>query len=127
VLCGTIDLYLLIRVSWLRFQHGLPKLRKRKVWGRNKSTERLLKYAVLITYTHTPNIAGVLVLIGSLVIRSLIPNVIPFEIPPEIMLILPLLITDITSPLQTYSIALLIVGIILIVLSSKLKSPDYAS
>ncbi len=76
-------------------------------------------------------IAGVLSLIGSIVARSLIsgflPGIIPSEIPPEIMSILLPLITDITSPLQIYSIALLIVGIILIVLSVTLKSPDYES
>ena len=76
-------------------------------------------------------IAGALSLIGSIVDRSLIsgflPGIIPSEIPPEIMSILPPLITDITSPLQIYSIALLIVGTILIVLSIKLKSPGYES
>lgn len=76
-------------------------------------------------------IAGALSLIGSILARSLIPGflsgTIPLEIPPEIMSILPPLITDITSPLQIYSIALLIVGIILIVLSVTLKSPGYES
>ena len=76
-------------------------------------------------------IAGALSLIGSILARSLIPSflpgTIPLEIPPEIMSILPPLITDITSPLQIYSIALLIVGIILIVLSIKLKPPGYES
>jgi len=76
-------------------------------------------------------IAGALNLIGSMLAKSLssdfLPDVIPFEIPPKIMSILPPLITDITSPLQIYSIALLIVGITLIALSIKLKSPDYTS
>ena len=37
----------------------LPKLKRHEVWGKDKATESLLKYAVLITYTHTPNIAKV--------------------------------------------------------------------
>jgi len=72
-------------------------------------------------------VAGSLCLIGSIAVRSLIPNIILSEVPPEIVSTLSPLITDFTSPLQTYSIALLIVGIGLIVLSIKLKSPDYAS
>ena len=34
----------------------LEKLKNHKVWKRDENSERLLKYAVLITYTHTPNI-----------------------------------------------------------------------
>jgi len=34
----------------------LEKLKHHKVWSKDKSRERLLKYAVLITYTHTPKI-----------------------------------------------------------------------
>lgn len=71
--------------------------------------------------------AGALSLISTIVARSLIPNIIPSEVPPEIMSALSPLITDFTSPLQTYGIVLLIAGIGLIVLSIKLKSPDYAS
>jgi hypothetical protein len=37
----------------------LQKLKRHEVWSKDKTTERLLKYAVLITYTHTPNIAKV--------------------------------------------------------------------
>ena len=37
----------------------LQKLKRHEVWGKDKATEGLLKYAVLITYTHTPNIAKV--------------------------------------------------------------------
>jgi hypothetical protein len=37
----------------------LDKLKHHKVWNRGKTIERLLKYAVLITYTHTPNIGKV--------------------------------------------------------------------
>ncbi len=72
-------------------------------------------------------IAGALSLISTIVARSLIPNIIPSEVPPEIVSTLSPLITDFTSPLQTYGIALLIAGIGLIVLSIKLKSPGYAS
>jgi len=37
----------------------LKKLKHHRVWRKNKSQEELLKYAVLITYTHTPNIEKV--------------------------------------------------------------------
>ena len=37
----------------------LDKLKHHKVWSKDKTIERPLKYAVLITYTHTPNIAKV--------------------------------------------------------------------
>jgi len=37
----------------------LEKLKQHKVWGKDKGSERLLKYAVFITYTHTPNIEKV--------------------------------------------------------------------
>ncbi|MDH5364393.1 MAG: hypothetical protein OEZ07_00115 [Dehalococcoidia bacterium] len=71
--------------------------------------------------------AGALSLISTIVARSFIPDIIPSEVPPEIVSTLSPLITDFTSPLQTYGIVLLIAGIGLIVLSIKLKSPDYAS
>lgn len=34
----------------------LEKLKHHNVWSRDRVAERLLKYAVFITYTHTPNI-----------------------------------------------------------------------
>ena len=37
----------------------LEKLKHHMVWSKDKTIERPLKYAVLITYTHTPNIAKV--------------------------------------------------------------------
>ena len=37
----------------------LQKLKEHKVWSKQKDSKRLLKYAVLITYTHTPNIQKV--------------------------------------------------------------------
>jgi len=37
----------------------LEKLKHHNVWSKDKDSERLLKYAVLITYTHTPNIEKV--------------------------------------------------------------------
>lgn len=36
----------------------LDKLKKHKVWSKNKD-KQLLRYAVLVTYTHTPNIENV--------------------------------------------------------------------
>lgn len=40
-------------------QNELEKLRNHKVWSSEKAKERLLRYGVLITYTHTPNIEKV--------------------------------------------------------------------
>lgn len=37
----------------------LDKLKNHKVWSKDKASERVLKYAILITYTHTPNIEKV--------------------------------------------------------------------
>ena len=37
----------------------IEKLKKHRVWSYDKNSERLLKYAVFITYTHTPNIEKV--------------------------------------------------------------------
>ena len=37
----------------------LKKLKEHKVWSKDKGSKRLHKYAVLITYTHTPNIERV--------------------------------------------------------------------
>ena len=34
----------------------LRKLKEHQVWSKDKGSERLLKYSVFITYTHTPNI-----------------------------------------------------------------------
>ena len=71
-------------------------------------------------------VAGAVSLAGSIISGSLISGVL-HDIPPEIMSILPQLITDATRPLRIYGIALLITGIGLIVLSIKLESPSYAS
>jgi len=82
-------------------------------------------------YTGIPfTTAGALCLIvptvaGS-VILGILSDMVPLEIPAEIMASLPQLIGDFSSPLKTYGIALLIVGIVLIVLSIKLKSPGEA-
>ncbi len=40
-------------------QNELLKLKNHKVWSPDKACNRPLKYAVLITYTHTPNIEKV--------------------------------------------------------------------
>src|SRR4030042_1890006 len=37
----------------------LTKLKNHKVWCKQENTDRRLKYAVFITYTHTPNIEKV--------------------------------------------------------------------
>jgi len=71
-------------------------------------------------------IAGAVSLVGFMVGGTLISGLL-HDIPPEIMPILPQLITDVTRPSQIYGIALLIAGIGLIVLSIKLNPPSYAS
>jgi len=71
-------------------------------------------------------IVGITGLVSTIVARSLIPNIIPSEVPPEIMSKLPQLIADFASPLQIYSVGFLIAGIGLIILSIKLQSPGYA-
>lgn len=71
-------------------------------------------------------IAGAVSLVGSMVGGTLISGLL-HGMPPEIMPILPQLITDATRPLRIYGIALLITGIGLIVLSIKLSPPSYAS
>ena len=50
-----------IAVEWewsgvLGKANELEKLKKHKVWSKEEGSKRLLKYAVLITYTHTYNI-----------------------------------------------------------------------
>jgi NADH:ubiquinone oxidoreductase subunit 6 (subunit J) len=81
----------------------------------------------IVLYVGIPfAVAGVVSLVGSVVSGSLISGAI-HDIPPEIMSILPQLITDTTRPLQIYGIALLITGIGLIVLSIKLNPPSYVS
>ena len=40
-------------------QNELKKLREHKVWSRSKDSNKSLRYGVLITYTHTPNIPRV--------------------------------------------------------------------
>ena len=71
-------------------------------------------------------IAGAVTLVGSLVAGSLIYGVI-HGVPPDIMSILPQLLTDCSRPLQIYGTALLVAGIGLIVLSVRLKPSGYAS
>ncbi len=71
-------------------------------------------------------IAGAVSLVGSMVGGTLISGLL-HDMPPEIMPILPQLITDATRPLRIYGIAVLITGIGLIVLSIKLSPPGYAS
>jgi hypothetical protein len=41
------------------WDNELVKLKDHNVWSRDKVAERLLKYAVFITYTHTPKITKV--------------------------------------------------------------------
>lgn len=71
-------------------------------------------------------VAGAVSLVGSIVAGTLISGLL-HDMPPEIMPILPQLISDVTHPLRMYGIAVLITGIGLIVLSIKLSPPSYAS
>ena len=41
------------------WSNELKKLKHHRVWSKDNDMERLLKYVVLITYTHTPNIEKV--------------------------------------------------------------------
>ena len=68
--------------------------------------------------------AGVVSLLGvflPLVAGSFILPKMPLEIPPEVRANLPQLFSDFTMPLRIYGIVLLAVGIVLAVLSAKLK------
>ncbi|MEA3253724.1 MAG: hypothetical protein U9Q17_02110 [Chloroflexota bacterium] len=67
-------------------------------------------------------VAGGIGIAGSILARSLIPGLIQLEVPPAIEAKLPQLVGDSSGPLQIYGIAFLVVGIVLIVLSIKLKS-----
>jgi hypothetical protein len=69
-------------------------------------------------------IAGVISLIVALVARLIIFQIIPADIPAELTALLPQLISDISHPLLIYGIGILAAGIGLIVLSTKLSSPD---
>ena len=69
-------------------------------------------------------VAGASTLIATLFAGSLISGVIPAEIPHEITSFLPVLVGDLISPLQIYSLVILAIGIVLLVLSFILKSAD---
>jgi len=70
--------------------------------------------------------AGIVSLVGALlplVAGDFVLQKIPLEIPPEVRANLPQLVSDFTMPLRIYGMALLVVGIVLAVLSVKLKPP----
>ena len=69
-------------------------------------------------------VAGSSTLIATFLTGNFISEVIPAELPPEITALLPVLAGDFISPLRTYSIVILAIGIVLLVLSFILKSPD---
>ncbi len=85
-------------------------------WWRAKPITRYIS----ISFT----VAGVLSLVSTIAARHFDFQAIQLDIPPEIGAKLPQLISDTTSPLLIYSVAFLVVGIGLIALSVKLKSPD---
>ena len=85
-------------------------------WWRPKPIARFIGIAFTI--------AGVISLIGALVARFIVFQIIPADIPAELTALLPQLISDIGHPLLIYSIGILVVGIGLIVLSVKLRAPD---
>jgi len=85
-------------------------------WWHAKSITRYIGISFTIT--------GVISFVGTIAARSLIPQAVQFDIPPEIGAKLPQLISDFTYPLQIYGVGFLIVGIGLIVLSVKLKFPS---
>jgi hypothetical protein len=69
-------------------------------------------------------VAGTSTLIATLFARSLILRVVPAELPREIASFLPVLVGDIISPLRTYSLVILAIGIVLLVLSVIIKSDN---
>ncbi len=68
--------------------------------------------------------AGVFTLIATFLAGNFISEVVPAELPHEITALLPLLVGDFISPMRTYSIIILAMGIVLLVLSFILKSAD---
>ena len=71
--------------------------------------------------------AGVVSLIGAVLLlaaENFVSGKIPLDIPPGVMAVLPQLVSDLTAPLRIYSIALLLAGTGLVVLSVKLKPPS---
>jgi hypothetical protein len=71
--------------------------------------------------------AGVVSLIGAMLLlaaENFVLGKIPLDIPPEVMAVLPQLVSDLTAPLRIYGIALLLAGTGLVVLSVKLKPPS---
>jgi len=71
--------------------------------------------------------AGVVSLIGAVLLlaaENFVLGKIPLDIPPGVMAVLPQLVSDLTAPLRIYSIALLLAGTGLVVLSVKLKPPS---
>jgi hypothetical protein len=85
-------------------------------WWRAKPIARFIGIAFTI--------AGVISLIGALAARFIILQIIPVDIPSEIVAMLPQLISDCSYPLLIYSVGILLAGIGLIVLSLKLRAPD---
>lgn len=69
-------------------------------------------------------VAGISTLIATLLAGSLISGVVPAELPREITSFLPVLVGDLISPLRTYSLVILAIGIVLLVLSIILKSEE---
>ncbi len=69
-------------------------------------------------------VAGISTPIATLLAGSLISGVVPAELPREITSFLPVLVGDLISPLRTYSLVILAIGIVLLVLSIILKSEE---
>jgi len=60
ILRSTVGDEIAIEWEWVGvWGNELEKLKHHKVWSRARGGRRLLKYAVLVTYTHTPNIGKV--------------------------------------------------------------------
>ena len=85
-------------------------------WWRAKSIARFTGIAFTA--------AGIVSLIAALAARLIVFQIIPADIPAELTALLPQLISDISHPLIIYSVAILAAGIVLIVLSVKLRAPD---
>lgn len=85
-------------------------------WWHPKPIARFIGIAFTIT--------GVISLIVALAAGLIIFQIIPPDIPSEITALLPQLISDASHPLLIYSIGILTVGVVLVVLSVKIRAPD---
>ena len=77
-------------------------------------------------YTGIPFItAGAFTIVATLNIGRFIPDLLPLELPAEIISVMPAVASDVFSILRIYGIIILIIGIALTLLYGKLRAEDY--